>query len=157
MKSIGILPLAIVLATPCIIAQDVVLHLSPNTLGANCPVGLSVNHGSSFPSRKTVGPFASPSAPAQVLFHDAERNRVLPLVTPPPPLSRRRWLSVPAVWRRCTRARRSPRCAGLGSRRVATAPPARCSTALLARRHTCWTDSESWPARPDTGVSGSLR
>ena len=65
MKSIGILPLAIVLATPCIIAQDVVLHLSPNTLGANCPVGLSVNHGSSFPSRKTVGPFASPSAPAQ--------------------------------------------------------------------------------------------
>ena len=33
MKSIGILPLAIVLATPCVIAQDVVLHLSPNTFG----------------------------------------------------------------------------------------------------------------------------
>ena len=65
MKSIGVLPLAIVLATPCILAQDVVLHLSPNTSGANCPVGLSVNHGSTFPSRKTVGPSAAPPSPAQ--------------------------------------------------------------------------------------------
>jgi hypothetical protein len=75
MKSIGILPLAIVLATPCIIAQDLVLHPSPNVVtsgrlsqlksGADCPVGLRVNHGSSFPARKTVGPFAAPPAPVQ--------------------------------------------------------------------------------------------
>lgn len=65
MKSVGVLPLAIVLATPCILVQDVVLHLNPNTSGANCPVALSVNHGSTLPSRKTVGPLAAPPAPVQ--------------------------------------------------------------------------------------------
>jgi hypothetical protein len=60
MKSIAILPLAIVLATPCILAQDIVL-----TTGADCPVGLRVNHGSSLPSRKTVGPFATQAPPVQ--------------------------------------------------------------------------------------------
>jgi hypothetical protein len=76
MKSIGILPLAIVLATPCIIAQDIVLHPSPNivsrrspllTSRADCPVGLRVNHGSSFLVREAeYGPFAAPPRPVQV-------------------------------------------------------------------------------------------
>ena len=105
MKSIGVLPLAIVLATPCIIAQDVVLHLSPNTAGGNCPVGLSVNHGSSFPARKTIGPSAAPAAPveqriqltmtnlssqeivrAQITFHGlSDKWRYVPLPEAPAP------------------------------------------------------------------------
>ena len=65
MKFIGILPLAIVLATPSIIAQDIVQRPSSIIPGTGCPVGLRVNHGSSFPARKTVGPFAAPSSPVQ--------------------------------------------------------------------------------------------
>jgi hypothetical protein len=66
MKSVRILPLAIVLATTCAIGQDTVTHRSPNAASPNneslgfypysldrCPIGLQVNHGSFFLQRKT--------------------------------------------------------------------------------------------------------
>src|SRR5271156_4010713 len=76
MKPISILPLAIVLTTTSAIGQDTVLLRSPQAtpstlmhprrLGADCPVGLKVNHGPSFQKRDTeYGPFASPAAKAQ--------------------------------------------------------------------------------------------
>jgi hypothetical protein len=76
MKPISILPLAIVLATTSAIGQDIVLHRSanaapssfsfPRTLGADCPVGLKVNHGPSLQKRNTdYGPFAPPTPAVQ--------------------------------------------------------------------------------------------
>jgi hypothetical protein len=74
MKSACILPLALVLATTSAIGQDLVLHPSPNllsltqghTIRADCPVGMRVNHGSSFLLRKTeYGPFAAPAPKVQ--------------------------------------------------------------------------------------------
>jgi hypothetical protein len=76
MKPISILPLAIVLATTSAIGQDSVLLrgpaatpsilMRPRTLGADCPVGLKVNHGPSFLKRDTeYGPFAPPAPKVQ--------------------------------------------------------------------------------------------
>jgi hypothetical protein len=76
MKSVSILPLAIVLATASAIGQDTVLHRSANpasltlssplTPRADCPVGLQVNHGTSFLKRNTeYGPFAAPHPTVQ--------------------------------------------------------------------------------------------
>jgi hypothetical protein len=76
MKPISILPLAIVLATTSAIGQDTVLLRSPQTIPSvlmqpptlrdNCPVGLKVNHGSSFLKRNTdYGPFAPPTPAVQ--------------------------------------------------------------------------------------------
>ncbi len=76
MKPISILPLAIVLTTTAAIGQDTVLRRSPQptpstlmlprTLGADCPVGLKVNHGPSFLTKETkYGPFASPAPKGQ--------------------------------------------------------------------------------------------
>lgn len=63
MKSVCILPLAIVLATTCAIGQDTVTHRSPNAASPNneslrfypysCPIGLQVSHGSFFLQKKT--------------------------------------------------------------------------------------------------------
>jgi hypothetical protein len=66
MKSVRILPLAIVLATTCAIGQDTVTHRSSNAASLNnevlkfysyslgrCPIGLQVSHGSFFLQRKT--------------------------------------------------------------------------------------------------------
>jgi hypothetical protein len=71
MKPVSILPLAIALATTCAIGQDTVLHRSANpaslsfshtpTVRGDCPVGLQVNHGSSFLKREVeYGQFAPP-------------------------------------------------------------------------------------------------
>ena len=76
MKPMSILPLAIVLATTSAIGQDTVLLRSPQatpsilmqprTFGADCPVGLKVNHGPSFLTRDTkYGPFAPPGPKVQ--------------------------------------------------------------------------------------------
>jgi hypothetical protein len=76
MKPISILPLAIVLATASAIGQDTVVLRSPQTTpsilmqprtpGADCPVGLKVNHGPSFQKRDTdYGPFAPPAPKVQ--------------------------------------------------------------------------------------------
>jgi hypothetical protein len=76
MKPISMLPLAIVLATTSAVAQDSVLLrdpqttpsilMQPRTLGADCPVGIKVSHGSSFLKRDTeFGPFAPPSPKVQ--------------------------------------------------------------------------------------------
>jgi hypothetical protein len=76
MKPISILPLAFVLATTSAIGQDTVLLRSPHTTssirmqartpGADCPVGLKINHGSSFLKRDTeYGPFAPPAPKVQ--------------------------------------------------------------------------------------------
>lgn len=76
MKPISILPLAIVLTTTTAIAQNTVLLRSPQatpsvlvpprTPGADCPVGLKVNHGPSLLKRDTnYGPFASPAPKVQ--------------------------------------------------------------------------------------------
>jgi hypothetical protein len=76
MKSISILPLAIVLATTCAIGQDTVLLrnpqttpsvlMQPRTLRSYCPVGLQVQHGPSLQKRNTnYGPFASPAPTVQ--------------------------------------------------------------------------------------------
>jgi hypothetical protein len=89
MKSLSILPLAIVLATTSAIGQDVVLHRSanptplsfssPRNPGADCPVGLKVNHGRSFLKRDTnYGPFAPPNPAVQ-------EQRIQLIVTNPSP------------------------------------------------------------------------
>jgi hypothetical protein len=89
MKPIAILPLAIVLATTSAIGQDTVLLRSPQTtpsvlvqprsLGADCPVGLKVNHGPSFLKRDTeYGPFAPPAPKVQ------EQRIQLTLTNPSP-------------------------------------------------------------------------
>jgi hypothetical protein len=76
MKPICILPLAIVLATTSAIGQDTVLLRSPQatpsvlmqprTVGADCPVGLKVNHGPSLQKRDTKsGPFVPPAPKVQ--------------------------------------------------------------------------------------------
>ena len=62
MKLTTILPLAIVLATTSAIGQDTVLRhnpqttpsvlMQPHTFRADCPVGLQVQHGPSFPKEK---------------------------------------------------------------------------------------------------------
>jgi hypothetical protein len=89
MKPIYILPLAIVLATSSAIGQDIVLHRSanptplsfssPRNPGADCPVGLKVNHGRSFLKRNTnYGPFAPPNPAVQ-------EQRIQLIVTNPSP------------------------------------------------------------------------
>jgi hypothetical protein len=89
MKPISILPLAIVLATTSAIGQDSVLlrspqttpsvHVHPRSLGADCPVGLKVNHGPSFLKRNTeYGPFAPPAPKVQ------EQRIQLTLTNPSP-------------------------------------------------------------------------
>lgn len=76
MKLISILPLAIVFAASSAIGQDTVLLRSPQvtpsilvpprTPGADCPVGLKVNHGPS-PLEKVTkyGPFTPPAPKVQ--------------------------------------------------------------------------------------------
>ena len=76
MKPTSILPLAIVLATSSAIGQDTALLRSPQTTPsvlmqphtprADCPVGLKVNHGSSYLKRNAeYGPFAPPGPKIQ--------------------------------------------------------------------------------------------
>ncbi len=122
MKPVSILPLAIALATTCAIGQDTVLHRSANpaslsfshvpTLRGDCPVGLQVNHGSSFLKREVeYGPFARPApavqeqtiqftvdnpstreiVKAQITVHGlSHRGRFVPLAgEPTPDLSRK--------------------------------------------------------------------
>jgi hypothetical protein len=72
----SILPLAIVLATAGAIGQDTVLLrnpqatasilMQPRSLGADCPVGLKVNHGLFSQKRETeYGPFSPPAPKVQ--------------------------------------------------------------------------------------------
>lgn len=76
MKPMFILPLAVVFAATSAIGQDTLLLRSPQatpsvlvpprTAGADCPVGLKVNHGPSVLKRDTkYGPFAPPAPKVQ--------------------------------------------------------------------------------------------
>ena len=89
MKPMSIVPLAIVLVTTSAIGQDTVLLRSPQatasilmqprTLGADCPVGLTVAHGPSFLKRDTeYGPFPPQATKAQ------EQRIQLTLTNPSP-------------------------------------------------------------------------